>query len=500
MAHKEVLRLEGVSKSFPGVKALDSVSFTLRKGEVHCLLGENGAGKSTMLKIMNGIYIADEGNVFIDEHKIEGLDVNKARSCGVAHIHQELMLVPELTILENIFLGNEITGPGGKMMWKEMSVKTTEILKELGLDLSPKIKVVHLSTAQQQMVEIAKTLLLDKKIILLDEPTDSLSRQNTEDLFKIIHKLKVKGVSMVYISHRLEEFQHIADRVTVLRDGKTVGTYEFDEITLDELVVKMVGRDLVKSEPYPFNPGEPVLAAHRLTREPAVNDVSFSLRKGEILGFAGLIGAGRTELMRLLFGADQIQSGCISLKGKTTVIHSPEDAVRLGIGLLTEDRKHQGLVLGMSITENLSLANLTKFIRFGRIDTRAEKKGATKKVAELTIDPPHIHTAVQLLSGGNQQKVVIGKWLNTECDVLIFDEPTRGIDVGARAEIYQLMHNLIEQGKSIIIVSSDLPEVLAMSTRIIVMAEGRITGELSQEEATEEKLMALMLGGNYNVA
>jgi len=500
MTGNDVLELKAINKSFPGVLALDNVDFSLRKGEVHCLLGENGAGKSTLLKILSGVYAQDSGSIHFDGNEIKNLNIQKARDLGVGQIYQELMLVPELTVLENIFLGNEETGIAGKMHWKKMAARTVNVLVELGMELSPNAKIKDLSTAQQQMVEIAKALVRENDILLFDEPTDTLSKQNTEELFRIIHKLKDKGVSMIYISHRLEEFKHIADRVTVMRDGKHVGTYDINKISLGELVNHMVGRQLQKSHDIIFKPGPTLLTVQGLTRYPRVVDVSFTVHEGEIVGFAGLIGSGRTELMRLIFGADQADSGSLTYKGKDINIKSPADAVRHGIGLLPEDRKGQGLVLNMPVRANISLASLVKFVRFMSLHKKKEKQSAEEKIREIQINPPDPERQAGFLSGGNQQKVVLAKWLNTDCELFIFDEPTRGIDVGARAEIYSLMEALIKQGKSIILVSSDLPEILRMSRRILVMADGKISGELKREESTQEKIMSLMLGDKFNAA
>jgi ribose transport system ATP-binding protein len=496
-----VLELRGVNKSFPGVKALKNVDFTLKPGEVHCLIGENGAGKSTLIRIISGAHSLDSGEIYFQGQLVSELDAHRARQLGVSVIYQEMNLIPQLSVAENIFLGNEPTSTRlGFVQEKRLMEKTQEILQKIGVSIHPHKLVRDLSTAEQQMVEIAKALALDKEILIMDEPTASLTAQNTEDLFRIIRRLTKRGVSVIYISHRLQELSIIADRVTVLRDGAHISTFAWGKVTTPELITMMVGREVqpvVMSKNRQIGQ-ECVLEVKGLRKEPLIKEVTFRAYKGEIVCFAGLVGSGRTETMRLIFGADQRDSGQIFLYGKELRLRSPADAVRDGIGMLTEDRKGQGLVLGLPVRDNMTLASLATFSKWGRINRAYEGQVVDEQVRALDIVTPSIEHLARNLSGGNQQKVVLAKWLLTESKVLIFDEPTRGVDVGAKEEIYEIMRFLAQQGVTILMVSSDLPEVLRMGDRIIVMSEGRITGELSRDEATQEKLMALMLGGVAN--
>ena len=495
------LELSQISKCFAGVQALDDASFSLAPGEVHCLVGENGAGKSTLVKIIAGVHRKDSGRMLLHGAPIELRDVHHARSLGIGEIYQELMLVPTLSVVENIFLGNEKTAwIHGQLNWKEMIARTREVLGSLNTDISPTACVKDLSTAEQQMVEIAKALLLEARILIFDEPTGSLTARNTEDLFRIIRSLRDKGVSMIYISHRLEELGRIADRLTVMRDGKTVGTFGIREIDIPGIIRLMVGRDLVAAGPRrAIDPSAPKrLEVRGLCRHPRVLPASFFARAGEIVGIAGLVGAGRTELVRLIFGADRADAGEIILDGKPAAIRSPIDAVRNGIGLLTESRKDQGLVLGLPIRHNMVLPVLHRLMRWMRIDRGKEKRIVDEQMRRLRIASPTTEKITAHLSGGNQQKVVLAKWLIADCRVLIFDEPTRGVDVGAKAEIYGFMRELAGKGAAIVVVSSDLPEILTISDRVLVMARGTIAGELSRDQATEENIMTLMVGGNGN--
>ena len=501
MRPQYVLELRGVNKSFPGVKALKNVDFTLKPGEVHCLIGENGAGKSTLIRIISGAHSLDSGEIYFQGQLVSELDAHRARQLGVSVIYQEMNLIPQLSVAENIFLGNEPTSTRlGFVQEKRLMEKTQEILQKIGVSIHPHKLVRDLSTAEQQMVEIAKALALDKEILIMDEPTASLTAQNTEDLFRIIRRLTKRGVSVIYISHRLQELSIIADRVTVLRDGAHISTFAWGKVTTPELITMMVGREVqpvVMSKNRQIGQ-ECVLEVKGLRKEPLIKEVTFRAYKGEIVCFAGLVGSGRTETMRLIFGADQRDSGQIFLYGKELRLRSPADAVRDGIGMLTEDRKGQGLVLGLPVRDNMTLASLATFSKWGRINRAYEGQVVDEQVRALDIVTPSIEHLARNLSGGNQQKVVLAKWLLTESKVLIFDEPTRGVDVGAKEEIYEIMRFLAQQGVTILMVSSDLPEVLRMGDRIIVMSEGRITGELSRDEATQEKLMALMLGGVAN--
>ncbi len=502
MGSTPILELKNISKRFGGVLALSNVNFALLAGEVHCLVGENGAGKSTLVKIIAGACQKDSGEIRIHGNPVEIRNVHHSRTLGICEIYQELMLVPGLSVVENVFLGNEITSPVlGLMDWKPMIAKTQEKLLELGMDISPKSLVKDLSIAQQQMVEITKALVLETSILILDEPTGSLTPKNTEDLFRIIRRLKEKGVSIIYISHRLEEFEHIADRVTVLRDGRSIGTSLLRDTTIPEIIKLMVGRELTDSNYFPNydRSSQPRIAVKDLCRIPKVNKLSFHVHAGEIVGFAGLVGAGRTELLRCIYGADKADSGEIYLDGQKISLRSTIDSVKQGLGLVPENRKDQGLVMNMSVRANVTLSHLKNYTYCGKVDLEKEKQAVEEQIKKLRIATPSTEHRVCHLSGGNQQKVILARWLAAKCRLLLLDEPTRGVDVGAKSEIYELMRSLAAQGVSIIMVSSDLPEILRMSDRILVMAKGSLSGELSRSEATQEKIMHLMLGGGSNV-
>jgi len=487
--------MNGIEKRFPGVHAIAQGQFELRAGEVHALLGENGAGKSTMMKVLAGVYTKDDGHIFFKGNEVHITSPRAAQQLGISMIHQELNLMPHLTVAQNIFIGRE---PRTRLRFmldeKELNVRAQEILDSLHLKLDPRARVTDLTVAMQQMVEIAKALSFGFEVLIMDEPTAALTESEIHELFRIISQLRDRGVGVVYISHRLEEIKQICDRVTVMRDGKYIDTVKTADVTMDRIINMMVGRTVFESAPeLPEVPNEEILLeVKHLNRGPAVRDVSFNLKRGEILGFAGLVGAGRTEVARAIFGADRADSGEIYIHGKRVHIQSPRDAVEHGIGYLSEDRKRFGLALGMDVETNVVLASLRKFLRWlGWVDTPKTHSTAEQLVRALSIRTPGLQQKVKNLSGGNQQKVIIGKWLTANTDVLIFDEPTRGIDVGAKNEIYKLLNDLAQQGKGIIMISSELPEVLRMSHRIIVMCEGRITGELSSREATQEKIMAL---------
>lgn len=489
-----ILELQNVNKSFFGVNILQNINLKIFSGEVHCLVGENGAGKSTLCKIIAGIYSRDSGKIFYQNSYFLPKTVKEAQVLGIGFIHQELMLVPHLTVLENIFLGKEIKLSCNRMNWKLMREKTEEIINEMELDISPDDLVINLSVAQQQMVEIAKAILGEFKVIIFDEPTASISRKNTETLFRIIHQLKRKNVAMIYISHRLEEFKHIADKVTVLRDGEITGTMPYSELSMEGIVRLMVGRDVDFTQyqrKILFK--EEKLRVENIKNK-YLNDISFSLNKGEILGFAGLVGAGRTELLRAIFGADDYV-GNIYINNKKVNIRSPEHAVKEKIGFITEDRKSQGLILGLSIRENITLPILDRFWRTFYLDTKSEIEVAENNRKKLRIVSNNQNQKTQTLSGGNQQKVIISRWLESGVDILLFDEPTRGIDIGAKSEIYDLMRAFVENGGSIIMVSSDLPELITMSDRVIVMRSGKKIEEITDRtEINEENLMHLMIG------
>lgn len=490
-----ILKMENIEKSFPGVKALDNVNFNIYENEVMALLGENGAGKSTLMKILSGVYTKDSGEIFLNGEPIELLSPKDATEIGIAIIHQELNLIPYLTVYENIFLGREIKSPIGVLNKKEMLNRSREILKTLNMDIDPGRLVKSLSLAQQQMVEIAKALSLNAKIIIMDEPTDTLTDTEVTSLFKIIEGLKAQGKGIVYISHRLKEVFEVCDRLTVLRDGEFVGERKVSEVDESDIISLMVGRTLDEQFPYlQTNFEEEVLRVENLNNE-HVKNINFTLKKGEILGISGLVGAGRTELAKTLYGIYKKDSGKIILHGKELNLRSAKDALRKGIVYVSEDRKSDGLILMMDVKGNITISSLEKFKRFLGIDKSKEKMIAEEYREKINIKTPSIKQKVKNLSGGNQQKVAIAKALLTEAEVLILDEPTRGVDVGAKREIYDLLNKLKEQGKSIIMISSEMPEVLGMSDRILVMHDGVLKGSLLRDEATQEKIMSYIMKG-----
>jgi len=485
--------MEGIEKRFPGVHALNQCRFELRSGEVHALVGENGAGKSTLMKILGGIYHKDAGNIYLEGQEVEIQNPRMAQELGISIVHQELNLMPHLTVAQNIFIGREPRSKFPFIVDERVTNQHAErLFKMLNLQLDPVAKVADLTVAKQQMVEIAKALSFNAKILVMDEPTAALTETEIDELFRIIRQLREKGVGIVHISHRLEELKQISDRVTVMRDGKYIDTKRIQDVTIDQIISMMVGRTIFETAPeLPENPNqELVLEVRNLNHGKVLKDVSFNLKKGEILGFAGLIGAGRTEVARAIFGADAYDSGEIFIKGKQVHIKSPGDAVTLGIGYLSEDRKRYGLSLGMDVKENIAMAAMKKFLNwFGWVDFKQTVVRGQEMVKALDIKTPNLEQQVKFLSGGNQQKVVIGKWLTADTEILIFDEPTRGIDVGTKSEIYKLLNDLAHQGKAIIMISSELPEILRMSHRVVVMCEGRVTGILNADEATQESIM-----------
>ncbi len=487
-----LLEMRNVSKTFPGVKALENVDLHLSGGEVLALLGENGAGKSTLMKVLGGAHKPDSGEILINDERVEIHSPSESQAAGIAIIYQEFNLVPGLSAADNIFLGQEQTRAGFLRRGEERR-KSRELFKRLEIDIDPDELCSNLTVAQQQIVEIAKALSLNARILVMDEPSAALTNREVDRLHAIVRELRTQGIGIVYISHRLDEIFAVCDRITVLRDGRHVGEKPVSEVTRQSLIEMMVGREL-KDEFPPRNSelGDTRLKIEGLNRGRAVQDVSFNVRQGEILGLTGLVGAGRTESARLIFGADRRDSGKIFLDGKELKIRKPSDAIAAQIGLLTEDRKGQGVVLPHSVRENFGLPNLDWLSSLGFVNQKEEKKSFGGYVDSLKIKVPHQEQAAKNLSGGNQQKVVLAKWLARNCEVLIFDEPTRGIDVGAKYEIYRLMNNLAAKGKSIIMISSELPEILGMSDRILVMHEGRITGEITDvKNATQEQIMDL---------
>ena len=488
-----ILQMKDIEKRFAGVHALKSVQFELRAGEVHALMGENGAGKSTLIKVLCGIHKRDSGDIVYFGKDVHFNGIADSQKVGISVIHQELNMMNHLTVAQNLFIGRE--PKNGPFIDDAKMIQDAEALfKKVGVKIDPTTQLGNLTVGKQQMVEIVKAISHDCKLLVLDEPTAALTIPEVEELFKIMNELKEKGIGMIYISHRMDEITRISDRVTVMRDGEYVGTVETKDVTKDDIVKMMVGRVIMGEQKAASNvPADaPVLLEVRnMNAGKEVRNVSFQLRKGEILGFAGLMGAGRTEVVRALYGADPRQTGEIFLNGKKIKIKTPQQAVNHGICYLSEDRKRFGLMLDKSVTENTTIASVDTFISAGIINDGKMKEASAEFNAKLRTKTPSMEQLLKNLSGGTQQKVIIARWLLKNCDIFIFDEPTRGIDVGAKSEIYNLMDELVKQGKSIIMISSELPEVLRMSDRIVVMCEGRVTGELDISEATQENIMQL---------
>lgn len=490
------IEMRGIDKSFGSNQVLKQAGFTLESGEVHALMGENGAGKSTLMKILTGVYTKDAGTVLVDGKEVNYKNPQEAEKAGIVFIYQELNVMFDLTVEENLFMGKEIHGKFGICDKKAMQKKAQEALNILGVNTSPKTVMAELSVGQQQMVEICKALMADAKVIIMDEPTAALTQSETVALFKVIESLRKKGVSMVYISHRMEEIFELCDRITVLRDGSYIGVKNIPETNMNEIVKMMIGREI--GERYPSRNvkiGKEVLKVKELTRKGTFHDVNFSVRAGEVLGVSGLMGAGRTEIMQAIFGNLSYESGTIEIDGKEVKISNPRQAMEHGIGFITEDRKTEGLMLDKSIRENISLCNLRRISKSSVISREAEKNMVAEAIKDLHIKCFGSYHECNNLSGGNQQKVVLAKWILTNPKILILDEPTRGVDIGAKKEIYSIINKLAAQGVAIIMVSSELPEVLGMSDNIMVVREGEVRGIISYEEANQERVMTLATGG-----
>ena len=492
-----MIEMSGIQKAFNGNVVLKDVQFQLADGEIHALMGENGAGKSTMMKILTGIYERDNGVIKVDGEEVHFNSPKEAEAKGIAVIHQELNILPDLTVAENLFLGNEQTIGMGIMKNKEMNKEAQRILSQLGLDIDVRMPAGALSVGKQQIIEIAKAMETKANVIIMDEPTAALTDREIQTLFKTIRKLQSEGVSFVYISHRMEEIFAICDRITILRDGEYVGVRTIKDTTFDEIVQMMVGREL--GERFPGRTaaiGDVKLEVKGLTRPSLCEDIHFSVRKGEIVALAGLMGAGRTEVAQAIFGYRKMTKGELFIDGNAVKINNPREAKKRGIGFVTEDRKTQGLVVDFSIKENIAMANFNKTSKSGIIRGSKEKSFVGKLVEKLGVKTPSAELPAKSLSGGNQQKVVIAKWLGIEPEILILDEPTRGVDIGAKKEIYQIMNDLAEQGVAILMISSELPEVIGMSDRVLVMHEGKITGEVAGDDMTQEKIMHYATGGD----
>lgn len=495
MEHEYILEFHGINKSFSGVRALSDISFKIEKGKVHALLGENGAGKSTLMKILSGAYTRDSGEIFYQGKLTQIRSTADSEKLGIAIIYQELNLIPELSVAENIFLGR-CPKKGKFIDWKQMYEDARGILQRMNVEIDVKTVVSKLSIAQQQMVEIAKAISLDSNVLIMDEPTSALTEGETRKLFKLIENLRKQGITMIYISHRMEEIFEICDTYTVMRDGACITSGEIKAVTVDQLISYMVGRSLEQVFPQKDNViGEVVLEAEHLTNGAEVKEVSFYLKKGEILGFAGLVGAGRTETLKVLFGADKKGKGTVKINGKGVNIRSPQDAISYGIGLVPEDRKKEGLVTELSVLDNVIMAKTENAMTNGFFSIQKARRICKSYIKDLLIKTPSEKQLAKYLSGGNQQKVVLAKWLNCAPDIIFLDEPTRGIDINAKMEIYNIITELAKAGKSIVLVSSEMPEIIGLCDRVYVMCEGEITGTLRREELTQQKIMLYATGG-----
>lgn len=486
-----ILELKHITQEFPGVKALDDVSFEIERGKIHALVGENGAGKSTLIKVLAGINVHYQGEVIFEGEKFAVKNPYAAKEYGISVVHQELKLAETLTVAENIFLGR-LKMDKGMVDWSGMKKRARQMLDDLGVDLDEDETIDNLSVAKKQIVEICKAMNYDCKVLVMDEPSAVLTDKELDILFEIIDKLVKKGVTIIYISHKMDEIFNICQNVTVLRDGRHIKTMPLEGVKRQELISLMVGRDMGMEYPKEIiKIGEPILEVDHLTREGVFRDVSFQLKRGEVLGISGLVGSGRTEIMKAILGIDKATSGTVTFKGKRIVNKNFKEAIQRGFGLVPEDRKKQGLVQIFAVSENICMVNRKSVIEKGLIRNRLVKKVSHEYVKKLNVSTPEISTEVQYLSGGNQQKVVIAKWLLQDSEIIILDEPTRGIDVGAKSEIYRLINQLVKSGKSVIMISSELPEIIGMSDRVIIIHEGRLVGELSREELSQEKIMSL---------
>ena len=486
-----ILELINISKSFSGVEVLHEVSFSLRPGEVHALLGENGAGKSTLVKIITGVHYPDGGEILLNGEPVHFSDTRESQQAGIAAIYQELSLFPDLDVAENIFVGRQPTTTGGRIDWRKLYADAGKLLLSLGVHLDLKQKARSLSIAQQQMVEIARAFSINARILIMDEPTSSLTLNEVADLFRLVRRLRDEGTAIVFISHRLEELFELADRVTVLRDGSYMDTRPMKDVTRDDLIRLMVGRTITDLFPkQDVKAGDVMLKVENLTRKGSFRDVSFELRRGEILGMAGLVGAGRTNVARAIFGVEPATAGRIQINGREEAITSPQQAIKLRLAYVPEDRQLHGLIPAMNITANISLPMLFKYANRGWLRDKVERRAAYGAALQMEVRANNIWQLARELSGGNQQKVVLSKWLSTNPRILILDEPTRGIDVGTKAAVHALMSKLAAQGMAILMISSELPEILGMSDRVIVMREGHITGHFSRAEATQEKIIS----------
>ena len=488
---QHILELKNISKSFSGVEVLHEVPFALRPGEVHALLGENGAGKSTLVKIITGVHQPDKGEILLKGEPVHFGDARESRQAGIAAIYQELSLFPDLDVAENIFAGRQPVTSSGRVDWRKLYAEADKLLESLGVKLDLKQKARTLSIAQQQMVEIARAFSIHAQILIMDEPTSSLTLHEVDDLFRLVRRLRAEGTAIIFISHRLEELFALADRVTVLRDGSYVDTREIKDVTRDDLIRMMVGRTITNLFPkQDVQAGDVVLRVENLTCAGSFYDVSFELRRGEILGLAGLVGAGRTNVARAIFGVVPPTSGKIEVEGRVVAITSPHQAIRLGLAYVPEDRQLHGLIPAMPLTSNISLAMLPHYAQMGWLQDKRERKSAYDAAVQMEVRANNVWQLARELSGGNQQKVVLAKWLSTNPRILILDEPTRGIDVGTKAAVHGLMSKLASEGMAILMISSELPEILGMSDRVIVMREGHMTGHFTRAEATQEKIIS----------